>query len=99
MTPSFRHSFARLSRASRFGKLLLAAAAICASSVARADDTPQPLPFHEDWSDISRITVDDNWSGVPGIIGYRGDGLTGSTGVNPQTVVNASTVVDVNANR
>ncbi len=55
-------------------------------------------PFMQDWSDTSLITTDDDWSGVPSIIGYRGDGLTGSTGTNPQSITGASTVVDVNAN-
>ncbi len=64
-----------------------------------ADNAPQALPFAQDWTNTGLITVDDNWSGVPGIVGYRGDGLTGGTAVNPQTVVAESTVVDVNANQ
>jgi hypothetical protein len=37
---------------------------------------------------------------VPGIIGYRGDGLTSTDGVDPQTVLTEGTlVVDVNANQ
>jgi DNA/RNA endonuclease G (NUC1) len=85
----------------RLRPLVLAAVAAMplAPSVARADDTPQPLPFKQEWTDISQITVDDNWNFVAGIVGYRGDGLAGSTAVNPQTVLAASTVVDVNANR
>jgi uncharacterized protein len=55
--------------------------------------------FFEDWSDASDISVDDNWAGVQSIVGYRGDGLTSSTGVNPTTVSGSSSVVDVNANR
>ena len=31
--------------------------------------------------------MDNNWSGVPGIVGYRGDALTGATAVDPQTVL------------
>src|SRR5207237_10727569 len=46
-----------------------------------------------------RITTADAWSGVPGIVGFRGDGLTATTGVDPQTVLGDGTpVVDVNAN-
>jgi hypothetical protein len=45
----------------------------------KADTTAQPIPFSQDWSDIALITVDDNWSNVPGIIGYRGDDLTTAT--------------------
>ena len=63
-----------------------------------ANNSAQPIPFAHDWTDTSFISTDDDWSGVPGIIGYRGDGLVGSTGVNPQTVLGSSTVVDVNSN-
>src|SRR5690606_35641653 len=67
----------------------------------RADLTPQPLPFAQDWSNIGLITANDDWSGVPGIVGYRGDGLACSTAVNPQTVLGegAPPVEDVNANQ
>ena len=68
-------------------------------SFVRADNTAQTLPFSQNWSNTGLITVDDNWSGVPGIVGFRGDGLTSATAVNPQTVVAESTVVDVNANQ
>lgn len=54
--------------------------------------------FLQDWSNPNLITADDDWSGVPSIIGYRGDGLTSSTGVNPTTVTASSAVVDVIAN-
>lgn len=63
--------------------------------------TPQALPFTQNWSNAGLITVDDNWGGVPGIQGRRGDGITGGTGVDPQTLLAADDpgVVDVNANR
>ncbi len=38
-----------------------------------ADTTPQPLPFMQDWTNIGLITVNDNWSMVPGVTGYLGD--------------------------
>ncbi|HWP42338.1 MAG TPA: hypothetical protein VNO14_03815, partial [Blastocatellia bacterium] len=41
----------------------------------RADDTRQPLDFSQDWSNTALITANDDWSGVAGITGYRGDGL------------------------
>lgn len=54
----------------------------------------------QDWSNIGLITVNDNWSGVSGFVGYRGDGLSGAAGVDPQTIVGEGTpVVDVNANQ
>jgi hypothetical protein len=63
--------------------------------------TPQALPFSQNWSNINLITVNDVWSGVPGIIGFRGDDLVAVTGVDPQTVLGPDNpgVVDVNANQ
>src|SRR5262249_19277429 len=52
----------------------------------------------QDWVDTSLITTDDNWSNVPSIEGYLGEGLTSSVGANPATVMGTSTVLDVNAN-
>ncbi len=64
------------------------------------DNTMQSLPFTQDWSNTGLIAVDDDWSAVPGIVGYLGDGLVSATGVDPQTVVNGSaTTIDVNANQ
>ncbi|MFH1816124.1 MAG: ExeM/NucH family extracellular endonuclease [Pseudomonadota bacterium] len=71
------------------------------ASAAHADNTPQTLPFSQDWTNIGLITANDNWSGVPGITGYRGDELTSATGVDPQTITADGTTspVDVNANQ
>jgi uncharacterized protein len=85
---------------------LVRAAIVCPAFVLalgqsfRADTTAQTLAFSQDWSDISLITTDGNWSSVPGIVGYRGDGLVNATGVNPQTVLaDGASPVDVNANQ
>jgi len=66
-----------------------------------ADSTYQTLPFSQDWTATSLITTDDDWSNVPGILGYRGDGLTGSTGTDPQTILGdgSATPIDVLANQ
>ncbi|MBW8311576.1 MAG: DUF11 domain-containing protein [Rhizobium sp.] len=81
----------------------LAAALLSAllATTAQADGTPQSLPFAQDWTDTGLITTSDNWSGVPGIDGFRGDGLTGATGADPQTLLGADSqgVIDVNANQ
>src|SRR5205085_11414416 len=70
------------------------------ASTAWADTSPQTLPFSQNWTNTGLITTNDNWTGVPGIIGYRGDGGTSTTGVNPQTVVaDLSSVVNVIANQ
>ena len=67
---------------------------------AAADTTPQPLPLTQSWSTDAAIPADDDWSAVPGLIGYRGDNMTTATGVNPLTVLaEGSAVVDVNANQ
>jgi predicted extracellular nuclease len=62
-----------------------------------ADTTAQALPFAQDWSDTSLITTDLVWDAVPGVVGYRGDGIA-STGTDPQQVTVDSNVIDVQAN-
>src|SRR5512134_2294643 len=79
---------------------------ITLSVVVRADNTAQTLPFTQDWTDAALITVDDSWSGAPGVIGYRGDNLTTATGADPQSILlpgidagdTPPGVEDVNAN-
>ena len=68
---------------------------------AGADGTYQSLPYVQNWSNNGLITVNDDWTGVPGVIGYRGDGLTSANDVDPQTVLGqeAPLVIDVNANQ
>ncbi len=72
-----------------------------AALAAPQDVNYQPLPFYQDWSDTSLITTTDDWSGVAGLIGHRGDNLTSTTGVDPQTVLadGTSTPVNVMANQ
>ena len=79
-------------------RLALAFVLSCAAASAQADSTVQGLPFSQDWSNPALITVSDDWSGVPGIVGYRGDGITSSTGADPQTLLGEGTItVDVSA--
>jgi hypothetical protein len=68
---------------------------------ARATTIPAPLPFVQSWSDTGQITVDDDWSAVPGVVGYRGDGLITEPGTDPRTVTadGSGTPLDVAANR
>jgi hypothetical protein len=58
------------------------------------------LPFSQAWSDAGLISSDDDWSGVAGVVGHRGDGLTSAPGADPRSVAadGAGTPVDVNAN-
>ncbi|HWL92214.1 MAG TPA: PEP-CTERM sorting domain-containing protein [Phycisphaerae bacterium] len=82
-----------------FASLSIASAICLSAQVATADLVAQTLPFSQNWSNAGLITADDNWSGVPGINGYRGDGLSAATGTNPQTLLadDAGLVLDVNA--
>ena len=80
--------------------LVCLVALLLATSVPHANDIPQSLPFTQDWTEEGLISTSDDWLSVPGIIGYRGDGLTSATGVDPQSVLAEGTlVVDVNANQ
>lgn len=55
----------------------------------------------QDWSNTNLITTNDDWSGVPSIMGYRGDDPTVVLPDNdPQTVLaDYSGIPDVNANQ
>ena len=81
--------------------VLVIGAGYLASSRVEANNTAQTLPFSQNWTNTGLITVDDNWSGVPGIVGYRGDDATTTTAnIDPRTLVaDLSQVVDVNANQ
>ena len=62
--------------------------------------TCQTLPFSQTWTNTGLITTDEDWSAVPGVMGYRGDDLTTNTGTDPQTLLmDGTTVIDVNANQ
>ena len=81
-------------------RTIIAASLMAAMAPAFADATYQTLPFNQNWSNTSQISANDDWSGVPGVIGYRGDDLTSATGADPQALLGASSmVVDVNANQ
>jgi hypothetical protein len=75
--------------------LLLTAAPVWANT------TPAQLPLLQNWSDTGQIAVDDDWSPVAGIVGYRGDGLVTEPGTDPRTVTadGSGTPLDVAANR
>ncbi len=55
-------------------------------ATSRADDVPQKLPLVQDWSNVALITVENDWSGVAGFVGYRGDKFASKPGANPQTI-------------
>src|SRR5215204_2235400 len=66
-----------------------------------ATNTLQTLPLIQNWSNTALISTSDDWSGVPGIVGFRGDDLTTGTGTDPRTILadGSGTPVDVNANQ
>ena len=68
---------------------------------ASAATAPAAPPLLQSWADTGLISADDDWSHVPGTVGYRGDGLVTEPGVDPRTVVSdgSGTPVDVTANR
>jgi hypothetical protein len=83
---------------SRFRAALALVAALCAP--ASADTTPQALPFAQDWSNPGLITTNDDWTGVPGIVGYQGaDPGTSSAPYDPQTMLVFAGPLDVIANQ
>jgi hypothetical protein len=64
--------------------------------------TPAFVPFRQDWTNTSLITVNDNWSQVLAVEGYLGQNITTGIGVDPQTLLTTSTVandLDVIANQ
>ena len=67
---------------------------------AQAGTAPATVPFVQGWADTGQISADDDWSGVTGIVGYRGDGLAGEPGSDPRGVTadGVGTPVDVTAN-
>lgn len=79
-------------------------AAVLSAAVAMGDGSYHNLAdgvLSQGWTDAGIITANDDWSGVPSVIGYRGDGLVSAAGIDPQTVLadGTATPVDVNANR
>ncbi len=73
------------------------------ASIISANNTAQTLPFNQNWTNTALITANDDWSNVPGIVGYLGDiAATSTTNVDPRTLLaDYSTVsaVDVIANQ
>lgn len=80
---------------------LAAVLAVGFAGTAMATNTPQSLPFSQDWTNAALITANDDWTGVPGILGFLGDNpVTSITGVNPTALTgDSSGVQDVIANQ
>lgn len=57
--------------------------------------------LRQDWSNTELITRDDDWSGVPSIVGYQGNSGAQPDNVDPRTVLdplNSPSQIDVIAN-
>jgi predicted extracellular nuclease len=87
---------------------LLAVFAPGAARTTRADATAHALcpsgtatAFSQNWTNTGLITANDDWSGVPSIIGYLGeDASTTTGGIDPTTLTaDALGTVDVIANQ
>src|SRR5215207_3589973 len=81
----------------------LIAAVCCALTSMTSPLAPDasPPPLAQNWSDTGLIAMDDDWSRVPAIVGYRGDGIVTEPGIDPREVLSdgSTTPVDVTANR
>lgn len=54
--------------------------------------------FTQDWTNVSTlISTANDWSGVPSIVGYRGDNLSALAGTDPQTVVDDGSATPLSA--
>ncbi len=71
---------------------------LVASAPASANTAPQSLPFTQNWSNGGLITANDDWSAVPGVVGYSDDLSGTTTGIDPRTITAAQTTVSVIAN-
>jgi len=74
----------------------LLALALALPVAARADTTPQGLPFWQDWSNASLILANDDWSTVPGVSGAYRAGLVSN---DPRTILGEGTYIHVIANQ
>ena len=67
-----------------------------------ATNTPQALPFSQNWTNVGLITANDDWSGVPGIVGFLGNYDAASpTNIDPRGLLApfVTNDVDVIANQ
>jgi VCBS repeat-containing protein len=55
--------------------------------------------FFQDWSNTSLITTNNDWSGVPSIVGYLGSGLSSPAGKNPGLITGENATLSVLANQ
>ena len=80
--------------------LLMASVFISSTLFVSANTTPQTLPFTQNWTTTTLITVNDDWTNVPGIVGYLGDiGTTTQANLDPRAITQDFATQDVIANQ
>src|SRR5687768_11805355 len=83
-------------RRGTYARVAFLAVLLCVSFIrVGADSTAQSVPFLQNWSNTNLITGPNDWSGVPGILGHRGDDLTTTTGADPQTILADGTATPI----
>jgi uncharacterized protein len=58
----------------------------------KADGVAQRLPFAQNWSAVTLLNTNDDWSRIAGIEGYLGQNLTTAIGADPQLLSGTSTL-------
>lgn len=79
---------------------VLSLALLVGSLPAMANSNAQVLPYQQNWTGAA-ITVNDDWSAVPGVVGYLGD-IDAAINADPQTLLldySGVSAIDVIANR
>ena len=102
-----KHTFTKWNKPAIFGLIITAAAGLIGLEInsipVQANNTAQVTPFSQNWTNAGLITTNDDWSAVPGIVGYLGDiAATSTTNVDPRTLLadyTAVSAVDVIANQ
>lgn len=74
---------------------LSAVLCVAGAGNALASTTAQTLPYSQDWTNTGMVTVDGDWSGVPGCQGFNGNLLTTLTGTDPQTILADGTTTPI----
>lgn len=84
-----------------FARVILIAGLALVPVAAWGSAVYQPLPFSQNWNNTALLTTNDNWSGVPGIVGYLGeDPISSEAGRLPRTITaDSSSAVDLIANQ
>jgi hypothetical protein len=73
------------------GSALIGAIVLTSGAMtAWADGTAVVVPTTQNWTNTGLITVHGDWSRTPGFVGFRGQGLAPTAGIDPQTVTRTS---------